>query len=175
MQINVPNLHESRYKSLTENNWRAWSTPALCRGFFSWQSGICVRWSISLSLRGPSPQALTLMGGVRFIAWHLRRPSWGECQRGPRHFWKCRTHLGSGSAPRPTLKKALCHTCPFGEEVKKYYLINPCFVQRLFSRLSGICAGWLISWSLFRGMPTDPRPFWNRWTHLGQDPAPGPT
>ena len=48
--------------------------------------------------RGPSPQALNLLGGVRFIAWHLRRSSLGECRQGPRHF-------GSG----PT-KKRPCAT-----------------------------------------------------------------
>ena len=39
-------------------------------------------------------------------------PLLGECQWGPRHFWKCRAHVGSGPAPEPTLKNALCHTRP---------------------------------------------------------------
>ena len=34
-------------------------------------------------LRGPPPQALTLLGGVRFIAWRLRRPEKGNAD-GPR-------------------------------------------------------------------------------------------
>ena len=43
--------------------------------------------------------------GVRFIAWRLRRTFLGECQRRPRHFWNCRTHLGYSPAHRPTLKR----------------------------------------------------------------------
>ena len=37
---------------------------------------------VSPSLRGLSPQALTHLGGGRFIAWRLRRPFLGECRRG---------------------------------------------------------------------------------------------
>ena len=77
---------------------------------FSGLSGIRVGWLISSSLRGPSPQALTLSGGVMFISWNLRRPSLGECRRGPRHFWECQTRVGSGPAPGSTWKMALCHT-----------------------------------------------------------------
>ena len=54
---------------------------------FSGFSGIRAGWLISSSHKGPSPQVLTLFGGVRFTAWRLRRPSLGECRRGPRHFW----------------------------------------------------------------------------------------
>ena len=57
------------------------------------------------SLRDPSPQALTLLGGVRFIAWRLRRPFLGEWRRGPRHLWECRGCLGYGPAPWPTVKR----------------------------------------------------------------------
>ena len=39
------------------------------------------------SFRGPSRQALTLLGGVKFIAWLQRRPFLGECRQGLRHFW----------------------------------------------------------------------------------------
>ena len=56
------------------------------------------------SFRRPSHQALTLLGGARFIAWCLRRPFLGECRRGPRHFWECRVCLGYGPAPLPTVK-----------------------------------------------------------------------
>ena len=45
------------------------------------------------SLKGPSPQALTLLGGVRFIARHLSHLSLGECR-------PCtRTHLLKGLVP----------------------------------------------------------------------------
>ena len=49
-------------------------------------------------------QTLTLLGGIRFIAWRLRRPFLGVCRRGPWHFWKCQAHLGYDPAPGPTLK-----------------------------------------------------------------------
>ena len=42
--------------------------------------------------QGTVPQDLTLLGGARFIAWHLRRPSLGECRRDSRNFrefWAC--------------------------------------------------------------------------------------
>ena len=87
----------------------AWSTPASCRVFFSWLSGIRAGWLIFLSLRGPSPQALTFFGGVSFTAWSLKRSSLGEYRRSPRHFWSRPTRVGSGPSPGPTLK-ASCHT-----------------------------------------------------------------
>ena len=80
---------------------------------------VCLVTGHTSSLRGVVPQALTLLGGVRFIAWCLRRPFLGECQRGPRHFWECRVRLVYGPA-RTNLKKALCHTCSFGGAVNKY-------------------------------------------------------
>ena len=95
-------VRESRYESLTENNCKAWTTPASCRGFFSWLSGIRVGWLDSSYLRGQSPQVLTLFGGVRFIAWCLRRPFLRECRQGLRHFWSHWTRLGHSPAPRPT-------------------------------------------------------------------------
>ena len=70
-------------------------------------SGICAGQLVSSNLRGPSLQALTLFGGVGFIAWRLRCPSLGECRWGPRHFWDCWTHVGFSPVPRPTKKKDL--------------------------------------------------------------------
>ena len=49
-----------------------------------------------LEPQGAVPHALTLLGGVRFIAWYLRCPFLGECRRVSRHFWDCRTRLGYG-------------------------------------------------------------------------------
>ena len=54
-----------------------------------------------LKSQGAVSQALTVFGRARFIAWRLRCTFLGEYRRGQRHFWK---HL----------KKALCHTVPFG-------------------------------------------------------------
>ena len=81
---------------------------------------VCLITGHTLSLRGPSSQALTLFGGVRFIAWRLRHPFLGECQWGPRHFGDCQACLGYGPAAGPTLKKALRHTHPVGGTADKY-------------------------------------------------------
>ena len=60
------------------------------------------------------PQALTLLGGARFITWHLKHLVLEECWWVPRHFWSCRACLGFRPVPGPALKKALCQTPPFG-------------------------------------------------------------
>ena len=48
-------------------------------------------------------QVLTLLGGVRFIAWHLLL---GECRRDSMHFGECRARLGKRPVPGPTLKRS---------------------------------------------------------------------
>ena len=55
-------------------------------------------------LRGPSPQALTLFGGVRLIDWRLRLSFLGDYRQGPRYFWECRARVGYGPTTGPTLK-----------------------------------------------------------------------
>ena len=77
-------------------------------------------WPTSSSLRGPFPKALNNLWGTSFIAWHLFL---GECWRGPRHFWSHWACLGYSLAPRPILKKALCHTRPVGGVYNKYWLL----------------------------------------------------
>ena len=72
------------------------------------------------NLRGPSPQALTLLGEVRFITRWLKRPFLGECRREQGHFWKGRARLGHGPAPGPTLKKVLCHIRLVSRTADKY-------------------------------------------------------
>ena len=78
------------------------------------------------SLSGLSPKVLILLGGVKFITWHLRHPFLEECQWSQRHFWECRAHLGYSPAPRPTLKKALCYTRRVGETEDKYCYPETC-------------------------------------------------
>ena len=85
---------------------------------------VCLVTGHTSSLIGPSPQALTLLGEVRFITWRLRLPYLGKCRWVPRHFWECCARLRYGPAPGPTLKKALCHTRPFGGVVNKYRWLN---------------------------------------------------
>ena len=53
----------------------------------------------SSSLRGPSPQAVTLLGEARFITRCLRHLFLGECWWGPRHFWRCWVYLNYSPAP----------------------------------------------------------------------------
>ena len=89
-----------------------------------WRGGLAFAsrsqvWHTS-SLKKPCPRALTHLGGVRFIAWRLRRPFLGKCRRGPRYFWECRAYMGYSLAPESTLNKALCHTCSFGGVCDKY-------------------------------------------------------
>ena len=66
---------------------------------------VCLGTGDPSGLRGPYPKALTLFGGVKLIAWRLRRPSLGECRRGLRYFSKCRARVGCGPAPGPNLKR----------------------------------------------------------------------
>ena len=51
---------------------------AVCQG---------VPWLASSSFRRPSLQALTLLRGARFIAWHLRHSFLEECWWGSRRVW----------------------------------------------------------------------------------------
>ena len=44
---------------------------------------------ILLEFHEAVPQALTLLGVARFIAWRLMRPFLGECRQGPRYFGEC--------------------------------------------------------------------------------------
>ena len=75
-------------------------------------------------------------------------PQKEECRRGQGHFWKLPDACGLRPCTRTHHKKALCHTCPFGGTGNKYHSISLCFMQRLFSWLSGIRVEWLISSSL---------------------------
>ena len=63
---------------------------------------------ITSGLRGSSLQALTLFGGVGFIARRLRRPEKGNAD-GVRGILELPAAFGFGPAIGPTLKMALCH------------------------------------------------------------------
>ena len=60
--------------------------------------------------RGRLSPTVTFFGVVRFIVWCLRRPFFGKCQRGPKHFEQCCPCLSYSPALRLTFKKALCRT-----------------------------------------------------------------
>ena len=69
----------------------------------------CVTSLIYLEPRRLSPQDLTLLGGVRFITWHLRHPLFRRMPTQPKAFleplgmtglWPCtRSHLKKGLVP----------------------------------------------------------------------------
>ena len=197
MQINLPHslsVRDILHKFFSTNNWEAWLAPASCRGFFSWMSAIRVEWLISSSLRGPFPQVLTLLGGVRFIAWRLRRPSSGKCRLGPRYFWSRWARVGSCPAPGPTLKTPCATLARLVGRSTNTAWLDTALCRGFFSWVSGIHVGWLISSSLRGQSPQvltlmggvwfialrwrrrrGPRHFWCRRTRVGIGLAPGPT
>ena len=77
-----------------------------------------------LEPEGAYLQALTLLRGVRFIAWCLRRPIFGRYREGLRNFWRFWACLGYSPVTGSTLKKALYHTHPFGGACNKYRWFN---------------------------------------------------
>ena len=82
-------------------------------------SGVSNLWTY-LEPQGAVPQALTLLGGIRFIAWRLRRHCLEECRRGSRHFGECPVACGLRPCAQTHLKKTLCHTRPVGGTADKY-------------------------------------------------------
>ena len=69
------------------------------------------------SLMGPFLHALTLIEGVRLIAWRLKHPSLGECRR---NFLELPGGCGLRPCARTHLKKALCRIPPVGGPGYKY-------------------------------------------------------
>ena len=63
---------------------------------------------ITSGLGGPSPQALTLFGGVGFIARRLRRPEKGNAD-GVRGIFGTAYRVGLRPCDKTHLKTALCH------------------------------------------------------------------
>ena len=63
------------------------------------QVGCASALEIPLASGGSPPQALTLFEGVGLIAWLLRRPSLGECRRGPRYFSNYQTRVAVPYSP----------------------------------------------------------------------------
>ena len=78
-------------------------------------------------LQGAVLQDLTLIGGVRFIAWRLRRPILGEC-RGARGIF------GATECAQTHLQKAFCHTHLLGGIEDKYHCGDLAPLQKRFSQ-----------------------------------------
>ena len=64
-----------------------------------------------LQPQGAIPPGLYPLRGCWVYCLAPEAPQKGECRRGRRYFWPCRTRVGFGPATGPTLKTALCHIC----------------------------------------------------------------
>ena len=103
---------------------------------------------VLLKPQGAVPQALTLPGGVRFIALCQRCPFLRECRRGSRHFWNHRAYLGNGPEPGfHNKKKAFCHTRAY---VKRSTNTENCFDKTKPHSNWFIIAGLLIQLKLIQ-------------------------
>ena len=123
-----PNPHVATPLIRTDFNWPCSSVHGsgwMCPG----SSGSRSRCALTDIL-----EALTLLGRVWFMAWCLRRPFLGECQRGPRHFW--RRVWATALRPVPP-KKALYHTRPLSGTYDKYRRTKRWSLGLFFCSLSG--------------------------------------
>ena len=87
------------------SSWVAFGRPS-----YLWAvlPGVPRHWRFPPASGGHPPRLLPLLGGwVYCLA--PEEPQKGECRRGRRYFWPCRTRVGFGPATGPTLKTALCH------------------------------------------------------------------
>ena len=112
---------------------------------------------------GAVPQALTLLGGGRFISWRLRRLSLDECQRGPRHIWSRRACLSYGYAPRPTLKRPFAILSRLVGRVT-----NRASIFSFYTDLVGCVLAWLtVSWGALwlSSSSLNEYPPWRGWVH----------
>ena len=62
-----------------------------------------------LQPQGAIPPGLYPLRGGWVYCLAAEAPQKGECRRGRRYFWPCRTRVGFGPATGLTLKTALCH------------------------------------------------------------------
>ena len=113
---------------------RIWSGVSWLRKQF-----VEVRFDWHHRTSGCRPQALTLLGGAKFIAWRLRRLFLRECQRNPMHFWRYQACLGYDLRP-DTSKKVWYHSRPVGGTNDKYRLSSSSQTWQFRSDTSTCCA-----------------------------------
>ena len=79
---------------------------AFGRPFYLWTvlPDVPRHWRVPPASGGHPPRLIPISGGG-----YCLEPQKGECRRGRRYFWPCRTRVGFGPATGPTLKTALCH------------------------------------------------------------------
>ena len=70
---------------------------------------MCLGTGEFLRAQGATPPGLYPFRGGWVYCLAPEAPQKGECRRGRRYFWPCRTRVGFGPATGPTLKTALCH------------------------------------------------------------------
>ena len=70
---------------------------------------MCLGTGEFLRPQGAIPPGLYPLRGGWVYCLVPEAPQKGECRRGRRYFWPCRTRVGFGPATGPTLKTALCH------------------------------------------------------------------
>ena len=70
---------------------------------------MCLGTGEFLRPQGTIPPGLYPLRGGWVYCLAPEAPQKGECRRGRRYFWPCRTRVGFGPATGPTLKMALCH------------------------------------------------------------------
>ena len=84
-------------------------------------------WGIPSASGGHPPRLLLPSGRLGSSPGAWGAPNKGNADGAVGIFGKCRARVGYGPAPGPTIKKALCHTCPLGGAVNKYlgWLLQP--------------------------------------------------
>ena len=70
---------------------------------------VCLSTGDFLRPQGAIPPGLYPLRGGWVYCLAPEAPQKGECRRGRRYFWPCRTRVGFDPATGPTLKTALCH------------------------------------------------------------------
>ena len=95
--------------------------------FFRWLSGIRARRSIPRA-SGAVPQALTLLGGVRFITWHLR-----GMPTGPEALLEPPGASGPRPCPRIPPKDLVTHSSVWWD-VRQISVLKDLFRTEVFQR-----------------------------------------
>ena len=96
-------------------------------------------WRFPPASGGHPPRLIPPLGGGYCLAPEALQK--GECRRGRRYFWLCRTRVGFGPATGPTLKTALCHIRALVGRIDKYRGLRGCsraFVCGLSSPVVGL-------------------------------------
>ena len=74
---------------------------------------------------GLPPRLLPPSGGLGLSPGAWGAPNKGNADGAEGILGNCRMRVDYGPAPGPTIKKALCHTCPFGGAGNKYRFSRP--------------------------------------------------